>query len=315
MKSICDKRGFQISFGWLFAIIAGAFILFLAIYATGKFVTMEEYELTTTTAKRMGILMNPLETSFESGTSSYMILPTRTRVYNGCDVSGLFGEQELSLSDESLGKWTLPGATISFQNKYIFSTNIVEGKKFYLFSKPFDYPFKVANLIFLSSSDDEYCFIDPPEEIEDELLQFQQENLKLGEECSNNTIKICFNSGPDCNMEVVYSDEEEGYGYVSKNGERLDFSGALVYGAIFSEKENYECQVKRLMKRLEQLSLLYYDKSRFISSRDCNSGLESELMALNNLANSFEVSSDFIGVNDIVNDLDRKNREVDCKLW
>jgi len=324
MKKIINKRGFEVSFAWLFAIIVGIVIIFLAIYASVKFIGMKEYELDTTTAKKIGILMNPLETSFESGASSSMILPSETRIYGDCINSGIFGEQKIFLSQKSFGKWTLPGPEegISFQNKYIFSKAVVEGNKFYLFSKPFDYPFKVANLIFLTSAKDGYCFINPPEDIEEEISNLNQENLKLESDgnCTEEDVKVCFESVSElnCSMEVIYNsgnEEDKGYGYVIKNGNRLDFSGSLIYGAIFADKEIYECQVKRLMKRLEQLSQIYYDKSRFISARGCNSGLESELKVLENSARNFDSSNDLMSMNTLIENINAKNKEVDCKLW
>jgi len=46
-----------------------------------------------------------------------------------------------------------------------------------------------------------------------------------------------------------------------------------MYAAIFSDKGNYECQVKRLMQRVAKLALLYEDKANFVSKRGCNSNL------------------------------------------
>jgi hypothetical protein len=40
---------------------------------------------------------------------------------------------------------------------------------FYVFSTPFEMPFKIADLIYITSTKDKYCFISPPEDIEEEL--------------------------------------------------------------------------------------------------------------------------------------------------
>src|SRR3989344_2803023 len=49
--------------------------------------------------------------------------------------------------------------------------------KFYIFSKPFEFPFKVSDLIYLTSENEKYCFDNAPENIAEEILQLNQGNL------------------------------------------------------------------------------------------------------------------------------------------
>ena len=148
-----NKKAFlQISFAWLFAIIIGGFILFLAIYASTKIIKTEQTALDAGTAKEIGVLLNPLETGFETGKKNSFILPAETRIYNRCNNNGVFGRQIIKISQKSFDKWTDTNVNVGFSNKYIFSENFVEGKKFFLFSKPFKFPFKVTDLIYLTSS-------------------------------------------------------------------------------------------------------------------------------------------------------------------
>jgi len=72
------------SFGMIFAIVAGAFILALAIYAVVKFANSAEKKIEGETSKTIGILTNPLESSFESSTTVIMSTPVPTRIYTGC---------------------------------------------------------------------------------------------------------------------------------------------------------------------------------------------------------------------------------------
>ena len=65
------------------------------------------------------------------------------------------------------------GVEIPVYNKYIFSKQALEGKKFYLFSKSFEFPFKVSEIIFISNED--YCFIEPPGNIEDEISSIKNQ--------------------------------------------------------------------------------------------------------------------------------------------
>ena len=307
-----NKKGFlQISFAWLFAIIVGGFILFLAIFASTSIIQTEQTSTDAQTAKEIGILLNPLETGFETGKTNSIIIPSETRIFNRCNNDGFFGRQIIKVSQKTFGEWTDTNVDVGFSNKYIFSENFVEGKKFFLFSKPFEFPFKVTDLIYLTSAEKKYCFLNPPEQIEDEISSLNQENLLLNN-CDVNSVRVCFNSNSNCDITVNY-----GSRYVDKNNERMFFyTDSLMYSAIFSEKEIYECQLKRVMQRAEQLSLLYIDKAEFISREECNTNLNQELLELNNLENNFRSSENFNNnIINLVNKIETRNKIAECKLW
>ena len=88
---------------------------------------------------------------------------------------------------------------------------------------------------------------------------------------------------------------------------------ALMYAAIFSNSEIYECQIKRLMQRVENLALLYEDKANFVSKRGCNSNLN--LLKLKNAAENLGSSANLKLVSDIAADINDVNKFADCKLW
>ena len=311
------KGDLQIPFAWVFALIVGVFILFLAIYAVTKLIGTENQVSDAKTGKEIGILLNPLETGFETGRTTSLTMPVETRIYNKCASSGTFGRQIIQISQKSFNKWTETNIDVGFSNKYIFSENPAEGKTFYLFSKQFEFPFKIADLIYMTSSKKDYCFFNMPEEIKKELYYLSQENF-FAENCSNsaNSVKICF-SGASCDVNVNYDMK-----YVEKNGERVYFEGdALMYAAIFADKELYDCQVKRLMQRIEELSLLYKDKATFISRTGCNYNLNEDLITLSNIANSISnssaqiTSSSFTSISIVIEDIINKNEDAQCKLW
>lgn len=307
------KGAIGIPFAWLFAIIVGAFILFLAIFATVKITDTQRLELDASTAKEIGILLNPLETGFETGKSTSMILPSETRIYNRCEFNGgdAFGKQILRLSQKSLGEWSEPVLDISFGNKYIFSDGFEEGRKFYIFSKPFDFPYKVSDLIYITSSEKIYCFDEgsTPSEIKNEISNLNQGNL-FTEDCPRDSIEVCFNG--NCDIEV-----NRGSRYVDKSGERMYFySDALMYAAIFSEPEVYECQLKRVVKRTINLADIYIDKNQIVSAQGCASNLDSDLLGIKSSLTRFTTSTNLnqILINDIEN-LQSKNDRAECKLW
>ncbi len=103
---------------------------------------------------------------------------------------------------------------------------------------------------------------------------------------------------------------------VEKDGEEMYFeTDALMYAAIFSDKEVYECQLKRVMQRTENLVELYLDKAVFIASQGCGSELNSDLIVLGNLAGDLESSETLFQMNYIVEDLEQGNDYAECSLW
>jgi len=299
-------RGYlQISFTWLFAIIAGVFILFIAIFMTSKLIGTEQMTQDAKTGKEIGILLNPVEISFESAKSTSITMPVETRITARCENDNRFGEQIINLSQKSFGKWTETDMEVRFPNKYIFSQN-PEGKTFYIFAKPFEMGFKVADLIYMTSSEKEYCFENAPEEIKNEIEFLNQENL-VTENCQEDSIEICFSGS--CDIEVNYLSK-----YVRKGGSKMHFSDdALMYAAIFSDSEVYECQIKRLMQRVANLALLYKDKANFISMRECHSNLN--LLGLENAAKSLGSSANLNLVSSVAEEIDDKNKFAECRLW
>ena len=310
---IKKKGAIQISFSWLFAIIVGIVILTLAIYAVVKGVSTSEMSQTAQAGKELSVLFNSLESGFESGQFSSFSIPSESRIYNGCDNFGKFGTQIISLEQKNFGKFTKTNMEISSKNLYLFSEKFVQGKNFYVFSKSLEMPFEIATLNYFTSAEEKYCFEEVEEEAEDvaqEIFNLKQPNLVFGP-CSGNEIVVCFgNYGSNCDIKVHYD-----LGYLEKDGEEIYFGNdALLYAAIFSDKEVYECQLKRLMKRLESLISIYEEKVIFLSDR-CGTEMSSSLISMENSLESFESSENLLEIISTSEYLENKNRQVLCRLW
>ena len=313
-----NKRGaLEFSFAWIFAIIAGMFILFLAIYGVTKFMNIERSSQDAQTAMDIGTLTNPLESSFETGKRIMISTSVETRIYTGCKNNTFFGKQTIRTSQKTYNEWSNEGVNVGFPNKYIFSENPAEGRNFYLFSKPFELPFKIADLMYLISTEDKYCFKDSPDNIEEEIEDLIGENPSenenfFTENCPSESINVCFKGGSKCDIDVNTNSK-----YVEKKGEIMSYEGdALMYAAIFSNKDDYECQLDRLMKRTEQLSEIYKDKSKFVFEKTgCDSGLDVELIQLISLVRNFENSEDIDIIYNFAEDIAIQNNYGRCRLW
>lgn len=318
-----NKKAFEFSFSWIFAIIVGAVVMFLAIYAASQFVKTQRTVQDTELGKEIGIILNPIETSLEEAKLSQISLQQETRIFNDCISSGSFGSQKISTATKlGIGKdWQNPGVPSSFHNKYLFSSSITEGKSFNVFSKPFEMPYKIANLIYLWPSDDSYCFINPPREIESELSNLNIENLEIkskASECFSQSKKVCFTSS-GCDIDISLDLAGDIRGSLKKSDfsqERVYFeNSALLYGAIFTDSNIYECQVKRLMSRASELSWLYYSKSSYLAQKGCNSNLELDLAAYANKTFSIKSSLELRDVSKKSEELRRRNNDLLCELF
>ncbi len=304
-----NSKGFiQIPFSWLFAIVIGALILFFAIYASVRLIKTETTITSEETGKEISVLLNPLETGFGEEKTTSLAIPMESKISNSCGIGGNFGQQQISVSQKINGQWADTGIGPIFYNKYIFSNKSVQGKNFFLFSKPFEFPFKVSDLIFFTSAGDNYCFTNAPANIEQELSNLNQGNL-FTKNCPVGSINVCFSSGNNCNIQVNKNQKT-----VNKDGKTVYFeTDALMYGAVFSDPAIYECQVQRLMKRVRELALVYNDKETIISQKSCP--IEVNLLGIANSATSLKDSSDLTNVKAAVDSTSDQNKRAYCKLW
>ncbi len=317
----------NISFAWIFAIVVGAFILFLAIYGVTKFVNIQKTQQGAETGKEISVLLNPLESSFETTEMVTIYAPTETRIFFECEnpkSSEVFGKQKIWTLQKVYNSWTPTKVEISSRNRYVFSENPVEGKSFVAFSKPFEFPperrtdssFKVADLIYIFPSDEKYCFTDADEEIIEEL-DLLQNNSRIKnfyfDDCPTGSKKICFDSdSEDCYAKINYNS-----GIVEKNSEGVYFeTDALMYAAIFSENSEYECQIGRIMARAKQLAEIYEIKSEMEKNQSCPGVLDADLIIFKTLLNSYNNSEDLSYIANQAEQLNARNSmQGDCKLW
>ncbi len=310
------KRGFEFSFGWLFSIIVGAVILFLAIYAANSLIRTERTVQDTERAQELEVILNPLSTSGESAQKPAMLeFPEETRITSRCDA--IDDKQTISLASRSrLGKpWQEEGLANNIQT-YLFSQEQIEGKKFTLFIKPFSLPYKVADLVFIWAG--EYCFVNSPEDIRDEVGEggLNISGIMLTEragDCSKESVRVCFSGGESraCNISV-FTDT----GLVRKNGKNLYYEGPLLYGAIFGSTAGYECEVSRLMENAGRLAELYAGKSELIAGKSggCSSSLSPSLKTYSRiLANA--TSKELSYIKGYAEQLREQEEPLICRLW
>jgi hypothetical protein len=317
MKS---KHGFEMSFNWIFAFIAGGTILLLALYGMSKIISTGENIGQTEAAAALTALFDPLETGLASQKSEEIKLNKETQIFLSCSYidNRPFGKETIAFSEKNLNnRYGEKGNGIDIKNKYLFSDNIIEGKNLFVFSMPFFLPFKIGDIIIISSKD--YCFYQPPNEIKTEIENLNLGNLKISKDLKNCTgVIVCFDSDrQECNIKVFGDGGNYYSGRVVKELQETRYRDGLIYGAIFSSKEIYECNIKRLMNKLNELALLYSDKADTLNKKGCGADIKLDLGMLRNYALGVNSSRDLIDLDESVKKVESFNKGLmqACKLY
>ncbi|MDP3881785.1 MAG: hypothetical protein Q8Q31_02810 [Nanoarchaeota archaeon] len=320
------RRGFEFTFGWIFAIIFGAVIIFLAVYMAFNIVSVERRSSDSSLSQGFNTLLYPVGTGLESDKITPIAFPVETKISFQCNSNGDFGEQIIRTSaSSSLGnKYSDNPISARSKDKYIFSTPSVEGKTFMAFVKTLNMPFEITDLIYFIPITEKYCFmVSKTSTVGKEIEGFKKNNYYFNKTmfiedatgCPENSNKICFNVGHNADC------------YASVNGNRIrkgnktvyfdegEIGSALLYAAIFSEPEYYECQLKRINKRTYELARLYLQKQQ-LSLSSCGLGLGAQLEAYANLTRSFNSSERSLPqVISLSKSLGRGNEELSCPLF
>jgi len=307
------KKG-QFNFVWLFAIVAGGAILFLAIYGALRFGDTLRYASDTEVAKSLSIITDPLQAGFAEGSFGKIGFRQETRINNIC-FDGGFGKNDISVSSQSnVGEeWNLPGGASSIYNKYIFSSGKTSGFDYYVFSKPFNFPYEISDLIFLMTEN--YCFVNAPEGVPG----FDVPNIEVGNCSVADAVRVCFGFGDDCDVMVYGScgtrcDSVFDEGVVVRDGVDVRYVGNLMYGAIFSDKGIYDCNVRRLLYRAGKIAEEFVDKADLMDARNCNTNLRPDLIVWGAMVGNASVD-DLASLRLMADVIDRKNNGEVCGMW
>lgn len=312
-----NKKAIEMTFNWIFAILVGGFILFIAIYGASKFIRTSEQTVYTETAASLVSLFDPLETGLASGKSSEISFKKQSRLTFDCNEHANlpFGKQTISFSEQTFGKeFGESGGKISIKDKYVFTESILKGKKIYYFSKPFFMGFKVSDVLMLYSDQTPYCLYNAPDDVKDDIESLNLPHiLFLNSSLNCEGIKICFitgKSGGNCDIRV-FTDEH----YIIKDGQKLYFKDNLLYAALFSSPSIYECNIQRIKHRYDALGTLYLEKIKILERKTCEPQLGPKLAASihQNITNSRDLLLFFNTIEDI--DSINQRAKDGCKLY
>lgn len=305
------KKG-EFNFVWIFALIAGAAILFLAIFGALKTSDTARFKSDTEIAREISILTDPLQAGFAEGSFGRIEFNEETRINNECFSDETFGKNDISVSTKSgIGEeWNLAGGTASVHNKYIFSGTKNTGKDYYIFSKPFKFPYKVADLVFLTTAN--YCFVDAPSDVKQEITGLNIPNIEISPKCTLLApVRVCFGTSKNCEIRVI---GDLNSGHVEKYGVSMPYSENLMYAAIFSDKGIYDCNVERLMQRTAKIADELAQKTELLNSRGCGTNMKPHLEFWYSSTIDANVN-DLVRLADEAQGIENQNERELCGVW
>jgi len=287
--------------------------LFLAFYFVGTKLATNKMSEKTAEVHGLDILFNPF--SYLGAMGAVTSKPIEIQKESSFDF--LCDSEELgSLGSDSIILDT--GLPRKIYDKYLFAENF-KAKKIQTISKAFEMPWRVADLIYVFPSKNEYCFYDAPSSFQEELEMLNYSAFSFdSDNCSENGIKVCFGSG-NCDIQITSTEGNFFGGYVEKQQEKFYFAGqnyALLFGAIFSEKTMYDCNVQRLASRAEMEIQVYKEKQKALLAEGCTG--QVNLIGLDNALSSLKervTERNLDLVYQEAKNVENQNYNADCPLF
>lgn len=291
-----NKTG-ALEFGWIFSIIIGAIILFFAFYFVYSQVMQQQLFEQKVQTQGIDVLLTPFSYlgSIGSANAKIATLDRESKISINCkapDSYDALGYNKLVTQSIYRGE-TVPGGLKNAYDKYIFADEM-QSKTLFVMSKPFEAPWRIADLIYFFPDNRTYYFSSAPARIVEELRAIEGafDNKHFFFTPTNipeNSIKVCFRQESNCDITVYNEGENYELGRVTKKNSKNEietiyyYNDALMYAAIFSNKELYDCNVQRLFSRASIQLDLYQQKNTLIIQKGCVANIN-----LQSLAQSFE---------------------------
>jgi len=242
------------------------------------------------------------------------------------------------------GKITPKGLQYSkYTGKVIYSPLELYGEELYVATKAWFLPYKVTNFFYITDKNTFYVIVydQGTEEFKEEMVDgysampdnfvfeaYEQNNLMdnmkaLDEVASGyDNIRFIFLTEqkiePDLYFDdysvvsVSSSDEEFEYGKVTfDKGTSIYLSKDMLIGAFVAEnKAAYDYNLELALEELQDITTIYYEKSKFLSSRMPQCEYASVRTALNNYKSYIGDMESYTGYSSYVETVDKANKNL-----
>jgi hypothetical protein len=303
MVSKMKKGQVEMTFNWIYVLIAGAVILLF-------FVTIVVKQKNVSEDKLAGDVIRIMESIF---TGAQVSEQTKNVVKTG----GLADKELFFKCEEGVGEYGITGFSARIQNSLdpVFSPPTIRNPTLVLWSMPYKLPFKVTDFLFITSKNTKYYVMGDGNGFREEFTQGaldDDKDLSLSVEeitsldeilatGSNVRVRIIDLDGSFSasvipaslsrhddddvsaisflpNRQMVFYQKQgsswqrlnqQPINLISLDGSSTGVSGkfdAAKYGAIFSENPvNYQCNMQKAFRRLNLVSQVYKSKAEELS--------------------------------------------------
>ncbi|MEM2173444.1 MAG: acid shock protein [Candidatus Pacearchaeota archaeon] len=248
------------SFAWIFSLIIGAVILFFAFFFVtqyGKQVAKPTKEVSVESG--INILLEPFSEvgSLVEAQGTALEFPADSYTEFGCNANNDYSEIKWRNRKEK---------TFSIikqvPDKYIFSKPLITTQKetFFAFSMPLKDPFFIATPVIIV--DGKYCLTNLPYQYRTKLEEISKDII------SKTKSAINFTNCPSDYYKIDIGCSACNYGFVDGKPWFSD----LIYAAIFSDFDTYNCNLDRILARAKILASIYKTKAQLLRNKGCTIG-------------------------------------------
>lgn len=267
-----SKKGLML-LHWILVILVGAVIIIFAVVFASKTGVVEQKKQNVVVAEYMDLFFNPFASigAIAEGFGKQVEFDYEVELEFRC-VSGeerLFVGSGNKIAEEKI-------------ENFVYAPTQLKLKSMFVFSKPFNLPYRITDLIFTFDASQQFCLVydsksseivaDIISDVSGELLEAEQNfiscsDLNCCKQLENARIVSFTSRQGDVNIagKGGFGEEFE-YGEIRfRNGKKSVFIGLpLVEAAVFSDYEIYDCNFRRLMSKVAAMSDIYHGKSVFL---------------------------------------------------
>jgi hypothetical protein len=278
-----EKKGQGVQFNWIFVIVAGGLILLFFMFFTARYFELHNLRVGSETAR---------------GLDQVFLSAKSTPQYKTFNLEG----NNFDLNFEC-GFFVIDGNYRQEIDYVLFGTDVSDTDELLIWSREFNKPFKVDNVVYVLDTRKKIYV-----EGNLEFLQGLPDDLNIASNANDADSLVFFDycpSGYDGKKKVCVVNNQ-----ISFDGETYNYyDDYLVYAALVSDQNNFECAVERLEKKWSNLFKIYSRKIEFMSG--CNS-LFSNLKSELDDASNYVLSGNGINNEDSLINLNRNLVNADC---
>ena len=297
-KKTSKKSQVDIQFNWIFVMIAGFIILLFFIGIVTKQKDLSKMEISSSKATELRSIITAAQVS--------------TDTKDVIDLPDIYIEFVCDANDVS--QFRVQGAaSINLPTEAVFSPDLIQGEKIITKAVDFSAPFKITNLLFLTSPDIRYIFVFesndfaqsifnkmPADIYKEQIIPSALQSIKNNK---NYKVKFIFfdavpSSVPQKLADMPNKDvsaitlsqtssvinfyKKQGAFFVLE-GNSFHLADSMLSGAIFSEnKEYYECAMRKVFRRFIIVSSIYAERELFLKIGGCGPYYQNNIQALHN---------------------------------